>query len=235
VRVQLSTDALRSYEDAVERAFGADVDYGQIVKFYDSALIGPGRYSTPRVTGAERSVIAGSPDQKHISTSLIERQNLTMRMSMRRFTCLTNGFSKKVENLKAAASLHFAHYNFRAPAPHHSGYACHGGGGIGYGMVAGVIGGADFKMTTLAVLAIAATVSGQSAQSLGVPSTPHMHYEIRISLPNKTLTDVQRLKRACDFANALSVRLGSRVKADGLLLAYLAELRFTTCGAKDSN
>jgi IS1 family transposase len=112
VRIQLSSDALRSYGDAVETAFGADVDYGQIVKFYDNEPIGPGRYSPPRVTGVERTVIAGSPDQAHISTSLVERQNLTMRMQMRRFTRLTNGFSKKVENLKAAVSLHFAHYNF---------------------------------------------------------------------------------------------------------------------------
>ena len=112
VRIQLSSDALNSYEDAVERVFGADVDYGQIVKFYDSDYIGPGRYSPPRVTGAERTVIAGSPDQAQISTSLVERQNLTMRMQIRRFTRLTNGFSKKVENLKAAVSLHFAHYNF---------------------------------------------------------------------------------------------------------------------------
>jgi IS1 family transposase len=111
-RVQLSSDSLRTYVDAVERAFGADVDYGQIVKFYDAEPIGPGRYSPPRVTGAERTIIAGAPDFRHISTSLVERQNLTMRMSMRRFTRLTNGFSKKVENLKAAVSLHFAHYNF---------------------------------------------------------------------------------------------------------------------------
>lgn len=112
VRIQLSSDALNSYEDSVELAFGTNVDYGQIVKFYDSEPIGPGRYSPPRVTGAARTVIAGSPDQAHISTSLVERQNLTMRMSMRRFTRLTNGFSKKLENLKAAVSLHFAHYNF---------------------------------------------------------------------------------------------------------------------------
>ncbi|HEY1613952.1 MAG TPA: IS1 family transposase [Rhizomicrobium sp.] len=111
-RVQISSDALRSYVDAVELAFGADADYGQVVKFYDKEPIGPGRYSPPRVTGTEKTVIAGNPDQAHISTSLIERQNLTMRMSMRRFTRLTNGFSKKVENLKAAVSLHFAHYNF---------------------------------------------------------------------------------------------------------------------------
>jgi IS1 family transposase len=111
-RVQLSSDALVTYVDAVERAFGADVDYGQAVKFYEAEPIGPGRYSPPRVVRSERTVIAGNPDVGHISTSLIERQNLTMRMSMRRFTRLTNGFSKKVENMKAAVSLHFAHYNF---------------------------------------------------------------------------------------------------------------------------
>ena len=111
-RVQLSSDALSTYVDAVERAFGADVDYGQAVKFYEAEPIGPGRYSPPRVVRSERTVIAGNPDVGHISTSLIERQNLTMRMSMRRFTRLTNGFSKKVENMRAAVSLHFAHYNF---------------------------------------------------------------------------------------------------------------------------
>jgi IS1 family transposase len=111
-RVQISSDGLRAYIDAVEQAFGNDVDYAQVVKFYDADHIGPGRYSPPRFTGQEKTVIAGSPDQRHISTSLVERQNLTMRMSMRRFTRLTNGFSKKIENLKAAVGLHFAHYNF---------------------------------------------------------------------------------------------------------------------------
>ena len=111
-RVQLSSDALRAYVDAVERAFGADVDYGKLVKFYEAEPIGSGRYSPPRVKYAKRTVIAGNPDQAHISPSLVERQNLTMRMSMRRFTRLTNAFSKKVENLQAAVSLHFAHYNF---------------------------------------------------------------------------------------------------------------------------
>ena len=111
-RVQISSDALSTYVDAVERAFGADVDYGQEVKFYDAEPVGAGRYAPPKVVKAERIVIAGNPDQAHISTSLVERQNLTMRMSMRRFTRLTNAFSKKVENLTAAVSLHFAHYNF---------------------------------------------------------------------------------------------------------------------------
>lgn len=111
-RVQLSSDALNTYVDAVERAFGTDIDYGQLVKFYDAEPIGPGRYSPPQVVGTQKTVVTGSPDQALISTSLIERQNLTMRMQMRRFTRLTNAFSKKVENLRAAVSLHFAHYNF---------------------------------------------------------------------------------------------------------------------------
>ncbi len=111
-RVQLSSDALSTYVEATERAFGADVDYGQLVKFYEAEPIGPGRYSPPRVTSARRSVLAGSPDQAYMSTSYVERQNLTMRMSMRRFTRLTNAFSKKVENLCAAVAVHFAHYNF---------------------------------------------------------------------------------------------------------------------------
>ncbi|MCI4680248.1 hypothetical protein K9U39_03740 [Rhodoblastus acidophilus] len=111
-RVQISSDALSSYVDAVEQAFGADVDYGQAVKFYEAEPIGPGRYSPPKVGRSERTAIAGAPDRAHIPTSMIERQNLTMRMSMRRFTRLTNGFSKKVENHRAAVGLHFAHYNF---------------------------------------------------------------------------------------------------------------------------
>ena len=111
-RVQLSSDAMVFYVDAVEAAFGANADYGQIVKTYESENIGPARYSPPKVVRADKEIIEGNPDLAHISTSLVERQNLTMRMSMRRFTRLTNAFSKKVDNLRAAVSLHFAHYNF---------------------------------------------------------------------------------------------------------------------------
>jgi IS1 family transposase len=111
-RIQLSSDMLKAYVDAVEESFGADIDYGQIVKSYETEHIGPGRYSPPHVVSAERQTITGKPEFGDISTSYVERQNLTMRMSMRRFTRLTNAFSKKVENLKAAVSLHFAHYNF---------------------------------------------------------------------------------------------------------------------------
>ena len=110
--VQLSSDALPQYVSAIERVFGANVDYGQIVKSYEANVIGPGRYSPPHVVAAHRTIMAGQPNVRDISTSLIERQNLTMRMSMRRFTRLTNAFSKKIENLRAAVALHFAHYNF---------------------------------------------------------------------------------------------------------------------------
>jgi IS1 family transposase len=111
-RVQLSSDAMDGYGEATERAFGSEVDYGQIVKVYEAEPIGPGRYSPPRVVSAHKKIMQGGPDQDHISTSLVERQNLTMRMSMRRFTRLTNAFSKSVDNLRAAVALHFAHYNF---------------------------------------------------------------------------------------------------------------------------
>jgi len=111
-RVQLSSDALAAYVEATEEAFRADIDYGQVVKIYEAENAGAGRYSPPQVARAEKKVVQGGPDWNHISTSLIERQNLTMRMSMRRFTRLTNAFSKKVENLQAAVGLHFAHYNF---------------------------------------------------------------------------------------------------------------------------
>jgi IS1 family transposase len=111
-RVQISSDGLNVYADAIEETFGADVDYAQIVKFYEAEAVGEGRYSPSKVVKVEKSYITGNPDLGITSTSYVERQNLTMRMNMRRFTRLTNAFSKKVENLKAAVSLHFAHYNF---------------------------------------------------------------------------------------------------------------------------
>lgn len=111
-RVQLSSDGLQLYVDAVEAAFGADIDYGRVVKTYEADPIGPGRYSPPKVASVKRTAMAGYPARKNISTSHVERQNLTMRMSMRRFTRLTNAFSKKLENMEAAVALHFAHYNF---------------------------------------------------------------------------------------------------------------------------
>jgi IS1 family transposase len=110
-RIQLSSDKLCHYVDAVEMAFGGNVDYGQIVKSYEAEPIGAGRYSPPKVVAVEKEYIVGNPDPKKISTSYVERQNLTMRMQMRRFTRLTNAFSKKLENLKAAVALHFTHYN----------------------------------------------------------------------------------------------------------------------------
>lgn len=111
-RVQLSSDKYPGYIEAVESGFGSEVDYGQIVKSYEAEPKGPGRYSPPKVVSVLKEYIAGSPDWNKICTSYIERSNLTMRMQIRRFTRLTNAFSKKLENLKAAVALHFAHYNF---------------------------------------------------------------------------------------------------------------------------
>jgi IS1 family transposase len=114
-RVQLTTDGHRAYLQAVEDAFGANIDYAMLIKLYGPAAEAntpSGRYSPPEVTAEIIDVIEGEPELKHISTSFVERQNLTMRMSMRRFTRLTNGFSKKIENLEHAVALHFMHYNF---------------------------------------------------------------------------------------------------------------------------
>ncbi len=111
-RVQLTTDGLKSYLTAVEVAFGNDVDYAQLIKIYGNAPEGEKRYSPAVCTGCKDNVVTGRPDPAKISTSYVERQNLTMRMSMRRFTRLTNGFSKKIENHTHAIALHFMNYNF---------------------------------------------------------------------------------------------------------------------------
>jgi len=112
-RVQLSSDALDAYPGAVERGFGSDIDYGQIVKTYASpAVVEQRRYSPPEVVSINKTVVSGNPIPRDICTSHIEKQNHTLRMHCRRLTRLTNAFSKKLENFKAAVALNFAYYNF---------------------------------------------------------------------------------------------------------------------------
>jgi IS1 family transposase len=112
-RIQLTSDGHKAYLEAVEGAFGADIDYAMLVKVYGvSSESAKGRYSPAECTGARKERIEGHPDPKHVSTSFSERSNLTLRMHMRRFTRLTNAFSKKVENHAHAVALHMMYYNF---------------------------------------------------------------------------------------------------------------------------
>jgi IS1 family transposase len=112
-RIQLTTDGHRVYADAVEEAFGADIDYAMLVKIYGASNENPeSRYSPATCIGCRTGVLTGDPDPAHISTSFVERSNLSMRMGMRRFTRLTNGFSKKVENHGHMVALYFMHFNF---------------------------------------------------------------------------------------------------------------------------
>lgn len=111
-RIQLTTDGHRVYLNAVESAFGSEIDYAMLVKIYGEDVASDTKYSPAECVDAKPIVITGRPNPKYISTSFVERQNLTMRMNIRRFTRLTNGFSKKVENHEHAVALHFMHYNF---------------------------------------------------------------------------------------------------------------------------
>jgi IS1 family transposase len=115
-RIQVSTDSLKAYPDAIERGFGTEVDHGQIVKTYSMSMLGNAaasvRYSPVEIVKVERTIVSGMPDVNRITTSHVESQNLTLRMHCRRLTRLTNAYSKKFENFQAAVALNFAYYNF---------------------------------------------------------------------------------------------------------------------------
>jgi hypothetical protein len=116
MRVQISSDSLKAYSEAVERSFGKEADYGQNVKTYSVTPLGKAaanvRYSPAEVVAVEKTVVSGAPDVNRISTSHVEKQNHTLRMHCRRLTRLTNAFSRKFENFQAAVALNFAYYNF---------------------------------------------------------------------------------------------------------------------------
>mgnify|MGYP001615307084 FL=1 len=114
-RPQITTDGLHAYRWAIHSAFDGQVDHAVVRKIYGQGYTDSGRYSPPICKGCEKEAASGNPDMDKASTSYVERQNLTMRMGMRRMTRLTNGFSKKVQNLEHAVSLHFMHYNYCRP------------------------------------------------------------------------------------------------------------------------
>ena len=111
-RVQITSDGHKAYLKGMEAAFGGQVDYAILTKIYGPGIEGARRYSPPQIVGIETQCCSGIPDMEHVSTSFVERQNLTMRMGMRRFTRLTNAFSKKIENHEYAIAIYFMHYNF---------------------------------------------------------------------------------------------------------------------------